>query len=385
MSMALQNNHRPVVLHYNSRYLPLTENWIYSILRHHRTFDPVFITRKTQHLNLFPLEKIFSLDHLNQAAQVLQLIYSKLVGYIPFFYSVCNASGASVLHVHFGYQGIKLLGLKRKAGLPMVCSFYGDDAYHYPLKPGVINKYRKLFAEADRILVLGPAMKSYLVGLGCPEEKIRIHHLGIDTRAIACKPRHQKPNEPVRFMTSCSLLPKKGVGLALQALAGLKDRYAFTLDLVGDGPLRQSLQELAVACGLADRLTWHGYRPYSFVIEQMYECDVLIQASLTTADNRKEGTPVAIMDAMATGMAVVATRHSDIPEIVEEGVTGLLAEENDVEGLRKCFQQILENPELIEKFGLRGREKVEREFNVEALTGQLEMHYRELIDRQAAP
>jgi len=383
--MESPNNHKPVVLHYNSRYLPLTENWIHSILRHHKAFEPVFVTRKTQNLHLFPLEKVFSLDQLNEAAQVMHLIYSKLVGYIPFFYSVCKTSTPSVLHVHFGYHGIKLLGLKRKTGLPMVCSFYGDDAYHYPLKQGVKKKYRRLFAEADSILVLGPAMKNHLVGLGCPEEKIRIHHLGIDTGAIACKPRFRKPNHPVRFMTSCSLLPKKGVGLALQALAGLKDRYAFTLDLVGDGPLRQSLHELAVASGIADRLTWHGYRPYSFVIEKMYECDVLIQASLATADNRKEGTPVAIMDAMATGMAVVATRHSDIPEIVEDGVTGLLADENDVEGLRSCFQKLLEQPELIEKFGLRGREKVERGFNVETLTGQLEAHYRELITRKVAP
>lgn len=372
---------KPVVLHYNSRYLPLTENWIHSILRHHKTFLPVFITRITQNLELFPLPKVFSLEHINKIIRLSQIAYSKLSGYIPFFYSTCKKSRASILHVHFGYHGVKLLGLKRKTGLPMVCSFYGDDAFHYPLKPGVKKQYRKLFAEADSILVLGPYMKAHLAGLGCAEEKIRIHHLGIDTGSIGYRPRTRKPGAPVRFMTSCSLLEKKGVGVAIRALAALKDTYAFTLDLVGDGPLRETLQQLAKECGIYDRLTWHGYKPYSFVIEKMYQCDVLIQASITTPDNRKEGTPVAIMDAMATGMAVVATRHSDIPEIVEDGVTGLLAAENDVEGLRACFKKLLDNPPVIESFGLRGREKVERGFNVATLTAQLEEHYLELIHR----
>lgn len=376
------NKKQPVVMHYNSRYLPLTENWIHSILRHHKTFQPVFITRKIQNRHLFPLPEVYALENLNRVIQIVQLIFSKLAGYIPFFYSISKKSAASVLHVHFGYQGVKLIGLKKKTGLPMVCSFYGDDAFHYPLKGGVVKQYQKLFTEADRILVLGPYMKNHLITLGCNENKIRIHHLGIDAGTVAFKQRQRKPGEPVRFMTSCSLLEKKGVGIAIRALAALKDNYAFTLDLVGDGPLRESLQHLAVQLGVADRLTWHGYMAYAFVIEKMYQCDVLIQASITTPDNRKEGTPVAIMDAMATGMAVVATRHSDIPEILKEDFTGLLAGENDVVSLQACFKKILDNPELIGKFGLQGRQKVEREFNVAVLTQQLEAHYQEVIAGQ---
>ncbi|MFN3840668.1 MAG: glycosyltransferase [Cyclobacteriaceae bacterium] len=374
----------PVVIHYNSRYLPLTENWIHSILRHHIKFIPVFITRKTQNLDLFPLQNVFSFGKLNQVIQFLQLIYFKTAGYIPFFNSLCKESGASILHVHFGYHGVKLLGLRKKTGLPMICSFYGDDAFHYPLKPGVIRRYQKLFKQADRILVLGPYMKAHLVTLGCAEQKIRIHHLGIDAGKIAFKQRKRKQHEPIRFMTSCSLLEKKGVGVAIRALALLKDQYSFSLDLVGDGPLRESLQQLAAALGIADRLTWHGYKPYTFVIEKMYACDVLIQASITTADNRKEGTPVAIMDAMATGMAVVATRHSDIPEIVEDGVTGLLAEENNVESLRTCFQELFDREELLGRFSLRGRQKVETEFNVALLTRKLEAYYEELISTKGS-
>ncbi len=372
----------PVVAHYNSRYLPLTENWIHSTLRHHRMFKPVFLTRKTQNLNLFPLEKVFSLEELPFLTRLFQLGLSKLSGYIRYFLNVCRITNTAILHVHFGYQGIKFLGIKRKTGLPMVCSFYGDDAFHYPQKPGVRKKYQKLFRQADLILVLGPYMKAHLKQLGCDEQKIKIHHLGIDADAIAFRQKQRNPKEPLRFMTSCSLLEKKGVGVAIRALGLLKDRFDFTLDLVGDGPLRETLQHLARACGIADRLTWHGYKPYSFVIETMQQCDVLIQASITTSDNRKEGTPVAIMDAMATGMAVVATRHSDIPEIVADGITGLLAEENNVESLRTCFEQLFERPDLLEQFSIRGREKVEQEFHVARLTEQLEAYYLELISRQ---
>jgi colanic acid/amylovoran biosynthesis glycosyltransferase len=150
------------------------------------------------------------------------------------------------------------------------------------------------------------------------------------------------------------------------------------LDIIGDGPLKNAILKEIEGSGIKERITLHGYKPYSYFIDQAYACDIFIQASRTTGENNKEGTPMAIVDAMATGMAVISTRHSDIPEIVLDGENGYLAEENNLESLVACIGRILENPDEIERFSAKGRAWVEKEFDAKKQTRILEDYYLEL-------
>lgn len=93
---------------------------------------------------------------------------------------------------------------------------------------------------------------------------------------------------------------------------------------------------------------------------------------------------MAIVDAMATGMAVVSTRHSDIPEIVIDGKTGYLAAENDLESLVLCMRKVFEYPERIEQFSAKGRAHIEAEFDAKKQTLKLEEYYLQLINQQQA-
>jgi colanic acid/amylovoran biosynthesis glycosyltransferase len=282
--------------------------------------------------------------------------------------------------VHFGYHGVKMIGLKHVLHVPMVCSFYGDDAFSHPLIGNTKQKYQLLFREADRILVLGPYMKSRLIELGCSEQKIDIHHLGIDVDKIRFEKRNVTKGDKVRFLIASSFVEKKGIDLAIRALSVFKKEYSFSLDIIGDGPLKKEIMEVIEQCDLKDRVMMHGYKPYDFLINLAYSCDVFIQASRTGEDNRKEGTPMVIVDVMATGMAVVSTRHSDIPEIVVDGETGYLAEENDVRTLTDCIQNIFTEPERIGELGLKGRARAEKEFNARIQTERLEELYAKLVE-----
>jgi colanic acid/amylovoran biosynthesis glycosyltransferase len=257
----------------------------------------------------------------------------------------------------------------------MICSFYGDDAFAKQHD----GKYGDLFENAERILVLGAYMKARLIQLGCAEHKLQIHHLGIDLGKIRFENRIVKPGSKIRFLIASSFLPKKGIDLALKALSEFVNRYDFSLDIIGDGPMKNELLKLIEEGGLSDRVTLHGYKPYDYFIHLAYTCQVFIQASRTTETNSKEGTPMAIVDAMATGMAVVSTKHSDIPEIVIDQETGYLAEENDQQSLIKCIAKIFEQPERIAKFSLKGRAWVEQEFDVKKQSAKLEEYYVELI------
>jgi len=360
--------------HYASLYLPLTENWIYRIIINHQQYTPIFLSRKKKNLSLFPIERLYSLDSFSAIRQYFEILLFKVLGYFIFFKKVCEQHKIEILHVHFGYHGAKSVGLKKKLNVPMICSFYGDDAFADRYQ----GRYEKLFKEADKILVLGPYMKSKLVSIGCPENKIDIHHLGIDVNTITYANRKVSNGSSVRFLIASSFVEKKGIDLAIKALSKFK-AYDFTLDIIGDGPLKNTILHEIEKSGLADRITLHGYKPYEFLINLMYECDVFIQASRTTRENNKEGTPMVIVDAMATGMAVIATKHSDIPEVVIDTETGYLAEENSLQSLERCITKLLDDVAKIEVFSLNGRARAEKEFNARTQTQRLEKYYSELI------
>jgi colanic acid/amylovoran biosynthesis glycosyltransferase len=366
--------------HYASTYLPLTENWIYRILVNHKKFKPIFLSRKKENLSLFPIDHRYSLSDFGVLKKYIEILLFKILGYFFFFEKACRTNRVKVLHVHFGYHGIKMLGLKRKLNIPMICSFYGDDAFSFPSSEHRREKYRNLFKQADRILALGPYMKSHLIELGCSEDKIVIHHLGIDVDKIEFRQRKISKGDKLKFLIASSFVEKKGIDLAVKALSEFKDRFEFSLDIIGDGHLKGEILQLIESSGIQDRVKLHGYKPYDYFIDLAYQCDVFIQASRTTDDNRKEGTPMAIVDAMATGMAIISTRHSDIPEIVKDGEHGYLAEENSVVSLGDCFEKIFAAPNAIEAFSLNGRRWVEKEFNAKSQTEKLEKFYSELIE-----
>lgn len=366
--------------HYASTYLPLTQNWIYRTLTHHTLYAPIFLTRKKENLNLFPLSPVYGLDDRGKLLQYASIAFFKVFGYFGFMKRACQQHQAQVLHVHFGYHGVKMTGLKKALNIPMVCSFYGDDVFSFPTDPANRERYQALFREADQVLVLGPYMKAELIRLGCPEHKITIHHLGIDAHTIRFEKRTVARGGKIRFLIASSFLEKKGIELAVRALAALRTQYDFTLDIIGDGPLKPVILDAIEAGGIKDRVTLHGYKPYAYFIDLAYRCDVLIQASKTGSKNNKEGTPMAIVDAMATGMAIIATKHSDIPDVAHDGIHGFLAEENDIDSLQQCLARLFEQADRIETFSVAARQRVEAEFNAATQTQRLEGYYTELIN-----
>jgi colanic acid/amylovoran biosynthesis glycosyltransferase len=374
--MADDKSRRRTCAHYLSRYLKVQENWIYKIISHHRAYVPIVLTRKRENLSLFPITPLYNLEDVGGLRGYAEILFFRIFGYFWFFRNACVKEKVSILHVHFGNQGVKMLGLKKKLGIPMICSFYGADAFARPGK--MARQYERLFKEVDRILVLGPYMRDEIIRQGCDEGKIRIHHIGIELDKIAFVRRSTGKGATIRFLIVSSFVEKKGIELAIEALSAFTDRFDFLLDIIGDGPLRGKVLQAIAASGLRDRITLHGYQPYEYFINFAYQCDVLIQASRTGSNNDKEGTPMAIVDAMATGMAVISTWHSDIPEIVTDGEDGYLAGEDDLGSLKECIGRILTEPDRIGDLGAHGRKKVEEQFDAVKQAAKLEGYYAEL-------
>ena len=183
--------------------------------------------------------------------------------------------------------------------------------------------------------------------------KLRIVHCGVDARLFPLK-RHEGQGRRLLFVGR--LGPEKGGPILLEAVGQLSEAI---LDIVGDGPSLASLREQAAAIGITDRVVFHGSMNEDSVRKRLAEADVFIMTSFP------EGVPVVLMEALAAGVPAVATRIAGIPELIEDGVTGLLVPPAEPTATAQAVRRLLEDPDLRNRIATAGREKVEREFNLE--------------------
>jgi colanic acid/amylovoran biosynthesis glycosyltransferase len=158
----------------------------------------------------------------------------------------------------------------------------------------------------------------------------------------------------------------KGLPILLEAFAALvKMRPGIYLDIVGDGPQRTELSTLTEQLGLSSAVSFHGYLSQRLTRRRLVECDVVVMSSFY------EGIPVVLIEAMASGIPVVAPRITGIPELVEDGVSGFLTACGDVNALADRIGRLLDSGDLRQRFGEAGRTMVEREFNLDIEIGKL--------------
>jgi len=295
------------------------------------------------------------------------------------------ARTVKLLHAHMGYTGVYGLWAAKKLELPLITSFYGHDVsigvsrdrfnpdyWHYAALR------RRLFRRGDRFLVLSKHMQAAMVAQGCPEEKIRVVPLGVNlARFDVRRPDTERNERSFRVLMVGREVEKKGFDDGLRACARAKEAgIDVKVTILGtDHPRKASLIALGKELGLD--VAWPD--PKSPVPDAMARADVLLVPSKTTASGEQEGTPTVICEGSAARLPIVATRHAGIPEQVEPGVTGLLADERDVDGLAAHLVALANDPARREAFGIAGRLKMEHEYSLEAHTARLEAVYDEVL------
>jgi colanic acid/amylovoran biosynthesis glycosyltransferase len=376
----------PVAAHATALYLHTAGSWIHSQIAGLRRYQPLVLAQDTANLDQFPVPALVSAAAWPAPQRLANRLIRRMCGQYPFYGRLLRHHRAALLHAHFGYEGARCLAARRGGRVPLLTSFYGADATQYARRPEWLRRYRRLFAVGEAFLVEGPAMRAQLIAIGCPADRIRIHHLGVDLERIAWRERHRGPQ--VSFLICAGLKEKKGVPWALRALAASQAEhpYPFELVVVGDGPDRGALERLVVQLGLAPHTQFLGMVPYATALAQIDRADVLLQTSVTAADGDTEGgAPVILLDAQAAGLLVVATRHADIPEYVVDGGGGLLADERDVAGLAACIRQLTTQPERWAAMSRAGRDHVAAHYNAAIQAGRLEALYDEYAGPRRRP
>ena len=318
----------------------------------------------------------------NRLRRVYDRLFFPYSGSFRRFAGVLRAHGAQLIHAHFATDALEMLPMKRRLRLPLVTSCYGYDVSAFPQKRVNHLRLQRLFREGELFLVLSRDMKRDLLRLGCPEDKIAVHHLGVDLqhfRPPANRPR--RTGKRVRFLCVGFFVEKKGYLVLLEALARLvaNGHREVELVIVGQGPLEQKIKAHIRALDLAERVRLVQTTERAQVVAQYQASDLFVLPSLTASDGNKEGTPTVLMEAQAVGLPVISTYHAGIPEVVLDGETGWLVPEKDVEALAQKMEHALASRDAWHEMGARGRAHVEREFNIRTQVVRLEQWYRELV------
>jgi hypothetical protein len=250
---------------------------------------------------------------------------------------------------------------------PAVTIFHGYDVSRLLQDPRWVERYRSVAEAGMQALCISEAGRRRLLDIGWPDTQIQVVHLGVDMTRFTFTPpeRRWRVEGPHRILMVARLVPKKGVHVALEAMRRLEARGVdVELSVIGDGPERQRLEGL-IAASRTSRVQLLGALGHDRTRQEFSRADIYIQPSVTAESGDQEGIPVSLMEAQASGLPVVSTRHSGIPELVLDGLTGCLTEEGDADGLAAAISSLLADRGRAQRFAEAGRARIEEEFNLD--------------------
>ncbi len=270
------------------------------------------------------------------------------------------------IHAHFAHVPASVaMYAALTAGRSFSFTAHANDLFERP------TALREKVNRAAFVACISEYNRQFLLARGCPPEKLRVVHCGIDVDAYAFQPP-PRPQGALRLLSVGRFVEKKGFAVLVDAVRLLRERgHAVQCRIAGDGPLFAGIQAQIQAAGLESSVILLGARPQEEVRQLFSETDVFVLSCVASSTGDMDGIPVALMESMALGVPVVSTRLSGIPELIESGGNGLLAEPNDAAGLAEALQRLIEDPDLARTLAEQARRTIERDFNIARSAAQL--------------
>lgn len=291
--------------------------------------------------------------------------------------AVIEREGCALLHLFFGNAAVHLLPLMRRSPVPVVVSFHGSDVAGSMATPGYANAIREMFTLAAAVPCRSEQLAGAVGRLGCPEQKLRLMRTVLPE--IPFLQRQPPVDGAWKIVQAARLVAKKGLASSLRAFATFTSRFPLaTFTIAGEGPMEEELRRLAEELGLRDRVRFAGFLQQDALQLLFRESHIFLHPS-ETAGGDVEGVPNALLEAMAGGLPVVATRHGGIPEVVHDGETGLLCSERDVEGLTAALLHLAQSPDDFGQLSARASASVKEQFSASRQIAAVETIYSEAI------
>jgi colanic acid/amylovoran biosynthesis glycosyltransferase len=260
----------------------------------------------------------------------------------------------------------------------IVVTFHGHDLTKHIAERGN-DLYKTLFKKGDLFLPISQRFEDKLIQYGCDKTKISVHRTGVDFRKFNYSPGKSKNHNRVRILTVGRLVEIKGIEFGIRAVSIVLNKYKdLDYGIAGDGPLKENLLQLIEFLNVGSHITLLGWQTHEEIIKLLRETDILLAPSVSGSDGNQEGIPVVIMEALALRIPVLSTTHGGIPELVQDGESGFLVPERNVDALAGKLEFLINNPETRSEMGTKGQKFVEEHYNVEKWNDRLVELYRRL-------
>ncbi len=281
-----------------------------------------------------------------------------------------------VVLAEFGYMAMEMLEPCRLAGIPMVAHFFGIDA-HATKYLERFGNYARVFSTAKASVVVSREMERQLITIGAPADKVHYICCGVDVGTFtAADPSLAPPH----FVAVGRFVEKKAPQLTLLAFANMLALVPEAqLTMVGDGRGWELCHQMVSAMGLQDKVDLCGPREPAEVLALMRRSRAFVQHSVNALNGDSEGTPVAIQEAMASGLPVISTRHAGILDIMDHEVHGLLCDPLDIHTMTAHMVRLANDPQLARDLGQRAMHHAQQTFPLRTQIARLQEVLRNAV------
>lgn len=372
------------VLIFAERMLPSTQTFIPLQVNELRRYEPQYVGLLPADRNLaLPTPPILLSTARTRVARIRREAY-RWTGIAPSFHRRLQNVHAQLLHAHFAEGAAPAVNLSRRLNLPLILHLRGGaelfpdrELRRHLFQWPYLRSRRALWARASLFICVSDYIRQKALRAGFPADKLHVHYTGMDLTLFkpGTPPVERDPN---LILYVGRLVPYKGCDYLLRALALLQRQHPQARAvIIGNGTFRPELERLATELGV--RAEFLGEQPQTAIRRWLEQARVFCAPSVTLSDGMSEAFGNVFSEAQAMRLPVVSFRHGGIPETMREGITGLLAEERDVETLAAHLGRLLTDDAFWANASDQAHQFVHQQFDVRTQTAKLETIYDEVI------
>mgnify|MGYP006427646729 CR=1 FL=1 len=288
------------------------------------------------------------------------------------------------VHAQFGPMGTLIAPITNDLDIPLIVTFHGYDISILPQQKEIREGYRDLFKKADCLIGVSNHNADKVEALGAPSEKVCVLHNGTDIENFSySNPTRRYDGGTVRLLHVGRLVEKKSPLDLVEAFRSAREQLgsdvSIHLTIAGGGPLIGATEKRIRSLNLGGHIDCLGAVPHAKVQELMQTCHLYTQHCKTAPNGDQEGQGVTFVEAQASGLPVITTRHNGIPDVVIDGKTGYLVEEGDTEAMAERIAYLAKHPEKWSDLGQAGRAHVEANFDLSKQIKKMKSFYSEVI------
>ena len=374
----------PKVLVFTERLLPMTCTFIPLQVNELRRYTAQYVGLIPADHNLpLPQEPILLSKHRTRFGRCRRELY-RWMGVAPQFHARARRVGSQLVHAHFAEGAAPAVFLSNCLNLPLIMHLRGgaelmadSELRGHLFELPYLAYRRQLWQRASLFLCVSQYIRERALRAGFPEEKLRIQYTGMNSGAFTPSvPASEK--DPNLVLYAGRLVEYKGCDYLLRAMKLVRQqRPQARLVVIGDGPFRPLLEQLNAELGVG--ATFLGEHPQQTIKTWLERSRVFCVPSVMVKGGMSEAFGNVFCESQSMGVPVVSFRQGGVPETMNEGITGLLAPERDVESLAAHLRRYLEEDAFWAQSREEGMRWVRQQFDVCAQTEKLELIYDSVI------